>query len=308
MTSIARSSIVATLALLLGACAMQTPRHVDEPLPAPTTTVIIPTSIVEETTPEPNDDLNAVAWQQTSVEAKLLSEQAYRAATDHLDAALRDKSWDALKKEDRLTPIKGLPPAIVLDVDETVLDNSPYQARLIRDGRAYDDATWADWVREEAARAIPGAVAFTRAAAAKGIRVIYLSNRPQDLNNETIDNLRKLGFPIADKDVFLGLGTVVPGCEQQSASDKTCRRQLVSRKYRVLMQVGDQLVDFIGVTTNTLDVRAAAVEPYLGWIGERWFVLPNPTYGMWEPALFNNDWKQPANVRRAMKIKALRMH
>ncbi|MEO8742843.1 MAG: HAD family acid phosphatase, partial [Lysobacteraceae bacterium] len=179
---------------------------------------------------------------------------------------------------------------------------------LIRDGRAYDDATWADWVREETARAIPGAVAFTKAAAAKGIRVIYLSNRPQDLNDATIDNLRKLGFPIADNAVFLGLGMVVQGCEQQSASDKTCRRRLVSRNYRVLMQVGDQLVDFIGVTTNSLAERASIVEPYLGWIGERWFILPNPTYGMWEPALFNNDWRQPANVRRAMKIKALRMN
>ena len=307
MTSTARSSIVITLALLLGACATPTPRTAAAALPtsASASAVATPAPILKQTTPAPDDNLNAVVWQQTSVEAKLLSEQAYRDATDRLDAALRDKGWDALTKEERTTPIKGLPPVVVLDVDETVLDNSPYQARLIRDGRAYDDASWADWAHEEAARAIPGALDFAKAAAAKGIRVIYISNRAQDLNDATLDNLRKLGFPIADKDVFLGLGTYVKDCEQ-NGSEKTCRRELVGSKYRVLMQFGDQVGDFAGVIANTPEGRVAAMQPYLGWIGERWFVLPNPTYGSWEPALFNNDWTQPDEVRRAMKIKALR--
>ena len=74
-------------------------------------------------------------------------------------------------KADRVAPITGLPPAVVLDIDETVLDNSPYQARLIRDGKAYDDASWAAWCKEERARALPGAVAFTQFAAAHGIAV-----------------------------------------------------------------------------------------------------------------------------------------
>ena len=236
----------------------------------------------------------------------MLYEQAYRAATDRLAAALHDKHWDALPKSDRTNDYAKLKPAVVLDVDETVLDNSPYQARLIRDDRSYDDATWAVWVHERAARALPGALAFTKAAAAKGIRVIYLSNRVQALNADTLANLRTLGFPVADDGAVLPLGMAVPGCEQHG-SDKSCRRRLVGRRYRVLMQFGDQLGDFVQPSANTLEARAAAVAPYAGWIGERWFVLPNPTYGSWESALFGNDWKLPAGERRRLKIQALRV-
>jgi acid phosphatase len=288
--------MIALIAIAIVGCAAQAPR------PAVAVAAATPAPVV---TTAANDNLNAVVWQQTSIEARLISEQAYRNAADRLDTALDDKQWDALPKDERITPIKGLPPAVVLDVDETVLDNSPYQARLIRDGKEYNEATWADWVHEEAAGAIPGALTFAKVAAGKGIRVIYLSNRSQDLNEATLDNLRKLGFPIADTDVFLGLGTYVQDCEQ-NGTEKTCRRQLVGRNYRVLMQFGDQIGDFVGVLANTPEGRSAAMQPYLGWIGERWFVLPNPTYGAWEPALFNNDWTQPAGVRRQQKIDALR--
>src|SRR5699024_4039422 len=109
-----------------------------------------------------------------------------------LPEALADPAWDALAAEDRPegSDPRGLPPAVVLDIDETVLDNSPYQARLIRDNARYDDVTWAEWVREEAARPLPGALAFTRAAAARGITVIYLSNRDHALDEATLANLR----------------------------------------------------------------------------------------------------------------------
>ena len=63
----------------------------------------------------------------------------------------------------------------------------------------------------------------------------------------------------------------------------------------------------VAANANTPDGRRAAIEPYLGWIGERWFVLPNPTYGAWEPALFNNDWARPAAERRKAKMDALRV-
>lgn len=292
------------MTLALGGCAAQSPRaSIAKAVPI-NTSAHVP---ISANAPVPNDNLNAVVWQQTSVEASLLAEQVYRDATDRLDAARKDANWDALPKEERITPIKGLPPAVVLDVDETVLDNSPYQARLIRDGKDYDDASWADWAHEEAASAIPGALAFAQAAAKRGIRVFYLSNRAQDLGDATLDNLRKLGFPVADHDVFLGLGTFVPECEQ-NGSEKTCRRQLVGRKYRVLMQFGDQIGDFVGVIANTPQGRIEAMKPYADWIGERWFVLPNATYGSWQPALFNNDWTLPANARRQKEMDALRVH
>lgn len=252
-----------------------------------------------------DDNLNAVVWTQTAIEHDLIYIQTFRDAQSRLLAALHDPQWDALTKDDRTTPFTGLPPAVVLDIDETALDNSPYQARLVKSGGQYDEASWAAWCKEERARAMPGALAFTRYAAGHGIAVIYLSNRAQDLDTATLANLRKLGFPVSGPEAFLGLGTVLPGCEQVG-TEKGCRRQLVGRKYRVLMQFGDQLGDFVDVVANTEAGRKQAIAGYMDWVGTRWFVLPNPTYGSWEPALFNNDWSAPPALRRQQKLDALR--
>jgi acid phosphatase len=136
--------------------------------------------------------------------------------------------------------------------------------------------------------------------------VFYLSNRAQDLNAATLDNLRAEGFPLAtDETVFLGLGTVVDGCEQ-IGSEKGCRRELVGRRHRVLLQLGDQLGDFVDVLANTPQGRRDALVGYADWIGQRWFVLPNPSYGSWEPALFNNEWSKPESVRRSEKLEHFR--
>ncbi|MEY2169256.1 MULTISPECIES: 5'-nucleotidase, lipoprotein e(P4) family [unclassified Rhodanobacter] len=287
---------LATFTLLAGCAA--TPPH---PATAPAAAAAAATSATA------NDNLNAVVWAQTAIEHDLIYIQTFRNAQSRLLTALHDPQWDALAKEDRTMPIAGLPPAVVLDIDETVLDNSPYQARLVKSGGQYDEASWAAWCKEERARAMPGALAFTRYAAEHGIAVIYLSNRAQDLDTATLANLRKLGFPVSGPEAFLGLGTVLPGCEQVG-TEKGCRRQLVSRKYRVLMQFGDQLGDFVDVVANTEAGRKQAIAGYMDWVGTRWFVLPNPTYGSWEPALFNNDWSAPPAQRRQQKLGALRYY
>jgi acid phosphatase len=281
--------------VLLAGCAATSPR---QPEAAAATATAAPVAA--------NDNLNAVAWTQTAIEHDLIYLQTYRDAEADLLAALKDPNRDALAKDDRVAPLDGLKPAVVLDIDETVLDNSPYQARLVRSGGEYNEADWAAWCREEAARALPGAVEFTQFAASHGIAVIYISNRARDLDQVTLANLRKAGLPVSGPGAFLGLGTVVDGCEQVG-TEKGCRRQLVSRKYRVLMQFGDQLGDFVTVRANTAEGRRRAVAPYLGWIGTRWFVLPNPTYGAWEPALFDNDWAAPPEERRRRKIETLRV-
>lgn len=300
------ASIVATM-LVISACHPTAQR--------PDNTASVSPSSAQRVTPDssapplPDDNLNAVAWTQTAIEHDLIYRQAYRMASDELVQALSDPTWEALPSGERKTPmIDPGKTAVIVDIDETVLDNSPYQARLVVNGESYDENTWAAWCREENAAAIPGALAFTRLAASKGVTVFYLSNRANELGATTLENLRKLDFPIAaDEDVFLGLGTVVPGCTPKG-SDKGCRRELISRKYRVLLQVGDQLGDFVDVATNTVRGREQAIAPYLDWIGQRWFVLPNPTYGHWEPALFNNNWKLPPAERRRAKRAALRTH
>ena len=268
------------------------------PPPSPTTVAAAPASATAD------DNLNAVLWVQASAEYRALSEQTFRAAADHLDAALKEKHWDALVTAERGNAPTGLAPAVIMDVDETVLDNSPYQARLVRDGKEFDDLSWDAWVAEKKAKPLPGVVDFAKAASAKGVTIVYLSNRAQHLQAATLANLRSAGLPVADDSVFLGLGTFVQGCEQ-NGSEKACRRQLAGRKYRVLMQFGDQLGDFVQVIANTPDGRAQLGDEYADWFGERWWMLPNPTYGSWEPAMFNNDFSQPREARRAAKRQAL---
>jgi acid phosphatase len=255
--------------------------------------------------PEADDNLNAVLWTQRAVEHDLVVREIFRAAEEGLLRALADPEWDALPRGEREGGFAGLPPAVIVDVDETMLDNSPYQAQLVRAGREYDEFSWAQWCRKEEAAALPGALEFARFAAEHGVTVFYLSNRARDLGAATLANLRKAGFPVAGEDVFLGLGTILPGCEMVG-TDKGCRRRLIARGHRVLMQLGDQVGDFVDVVSNTPEGREGEVQPYAGWIGERWWVLPNPTYGSWEPAVFRNDWSQAQERRRQAKIDALR--
>jgi acid phosphatase len=275
---------------LLAACAAHPQRHAAQPAAA-----------------AGNDNLNAVAWTQTAIEHDLIYREVYRHAGEKLLAALADRDWDALPRDDRrAAAVRDLAPAVIVDIDETVLDNSPYQARLVRDNAAYDKATWAAWCRERAAKPLPGALEFAQLATRHGVTVFYISNRAQDLDAPTLANLRSAGFPVAqDTPVFLGLGAAVEGCTQVG-SHKGCRRQQVGRTHRVLLQVGDQLGDFLDIGTNTVAGREAALAPYRDWIGERWFVLPNPTYGSWEPALFGNDWSLPADRRQQEKLQSLR--
>ena len=284
----------ALAASLLAAC-----QPVRDDAPATTPVATAPAASVAA-----DDNLNAVLWVQRSAEYRAAAAQTYRAAADHLDAALKQADWDALVPEERGNAAKGLKPAVILDIDETVLDNSPYQARLVRDGAEYSDPVWDAWVEERKAKAVPGVVEFARAANARGITLLYISNRAVHLKDATLANLRSEGLPVADDSVFLGLGTVVDGCEQDG-SEKDCRRQLAGRRYRVLMQFGDQLGDFVRIYDNTPAGRQALLDRYDGWFGERWWMLPNPTYGSWEPALFDNDWRQPREARRAAKRAAL---
>ena len=287
------------LALVLAGCGGMATRDAAAPSPAPA-----PPAAVAPAGPAANDNLNAVAWVQTTQEYRMAAIQAWRAGAAQLDTALATPGWDALVPADRVNPPDGLPPAVIVDIDETVLDNSPYQARLVRDGGSYDEVTWDAWVREERAPAIPGALEFARAAAARGITLFYVSNRAVPLEEATLRTLRALGFPRERPEQFLGLGFHVDGCEQHG-SEKTCRRRHVGRTHRVLMQFGDQIGDMATVVANTREGRDAAIAPHLDWIGRRWFMLPNPTYGSWEPALFDNAWSLPAETRRQRKLDAL---
>ncbi|MEN5210003.1 HAD family acid phosphatase [Stenotrophomonas terrae] len=289
-------TLLASAVLSLAACSSTAP--LSRVSPAPADALVAPANA-------PNDNLNAVLWVQRSQEYRASALQTWKLAGAQLDAALADGSWTALLPEEGGNHQSAkLKPAVVVDVDETVLDNSPYQARLVRDGTSYNDATWEAWVDERKAQPVPGAVQFAQAAAAKGVTMIYISNRTAAMKDATIANLRQVGFPVADDSVYLGLGTPVPGCTEHG-SEKGCRRQLVAQQYRVLMQVGDQFTDFLQVEDNSLAARDLLLDKYQGWIGSRWWILSNPTYGGWEGAAINNAWSLPADLRNGAKREAL---
>lgn len=290
-------------AALLAACA-QTPVAPTAPTTAPDSAVVPLAVAVPTPRNYAADNLNATAWVQTSIAHDAIFKQTYRAATRQLPQALADPDWRALVPAEHGSET-GQPPAVILDIDETVLDNSPYQARLIRTGDSYDSATWAQWVREQAARPLPGAVAFTRFAADHGVRVFYISNRDQALDKATLANLKAAGFPVFGPDAFLGLGTQIAGCQQVGHS-KTCRRQKVGDDYRVLMLFGDQIGDFMTLDADTALARDRAVAPFMRRFGRQWFMLPNPTYGSWRSALFQEGSKS-AQQQHQDTLDALRV-
>ncbi len=248
-----------------------------------------------------NENLHAVLWTQTAAEYRALTLQTYAAAWSALARAVAEPSWTADPEQLRAGGYESLPPAVVLDVDETVLDNSAYQARLVRDNGEYARESWKAWVEEEAATPVPGALEFVRAADSLGVLVVYLTNRRADEEDATRGNLAALGFPLAAKfDAVLTRGEIEEG------SDKGPRRAAVAERFRVLAYLGDNLGDFVSDAV-TVEARAAAAVPYAAWWGERWFMFPNPQYGGWESALFGGDYSLSREERLRRKAAALRV-
>lgn len=222
------------------------------------------------------ESLLAVLFTQTSAEMKATQLQTFQTATNLLDDALKDSSWTAIPNS---SP-KDKPPAIILDVDETVLDNSFYNARNIIDETNYPE-NWSDWVFEENAKKIPGSLEFLKIAQSYGIKIFYVTNRAAEYETATRNNLKKLNYPFDDdEDVLLMKG------EKGWESSKESRRNLIAKNYRVLMIFGDNFIDFVEVSATSAKQRKNRVEEYSDYWGEKWFMLPNPVYGYWERSLY----------------------
>lgn len=254
--------------------------------------------------PPANDQLDAVLWTQTSIEHELIYRQIFASATRQLDTALADPTWDALALPPR--DLAGLPPAVVVDIDETVLDNVPLNARDILTNQVYSYDRWNTWVDQAKAQALPGAVEFLQAADKKGITVYYITNREHSQVQATVNNLRLRGFPVAHNEQVLAASTPTGGCEQ-AGYGKNCRRQWVASHARVLMLAGDSFGDFVQAEHNTLADQRKAAAPYLAWLGQRWFLLPNPTYGNWYSAPYGDQEKLPFERKRQLKQQALHL-
>lgn len=248
-----------------------------------------------------DDNLNATLWAQTSAEYAASALQAYVLADIMLQRGLEDPGWSASLEQRRQEGFGDLPPAVILDVDETVLDNSAYQARLIRDGEQFETPSWHAWVREEKALPVPGALEFTRAAADKGVTVFYVTNRRHEVEAATRANLDALGFPLLEgRDVLLTRDE-----RAQWGSDKGTRRSQVAADFRILLLVGDNLGDFVSGIDVGVSERSSVVERHAEMWGRCWIVLPNPQYGSWDGALIDYQYGLPLHEKRRLKREAL---
>lgn len=228
----------------------------------------------------------AALWQQRSAEYKALCFQAYNVAKDRLDSYLPQ----AVNNN----------PAVITDIDETVLDNSPYTVHQASKGTLYSDSSWMVWTAKADCDTVPGALSFLQYASSRGVQIFYITNRLNAEKKVTIANLKKWNFPNADDEHVL---------LKANTSNKDDRRNFVAKTYTVLLLLGDNLGDFESIfdhqsyeKRNTLAVDNSAK------FGNRFIVLPNPMYGEWLGALINYQYKQSKEQQDSELLKSLRTY
>ncbi len=238
----------------------------------------------------------AILWMQSSAEYRALAYQTFVLARLRLDEYQRGPGGRQTRKSQ---PSMGKP-AVIVDIDETVMDNSRYNAELVLRGLSNNSQRWREWCQRAEAGAVPGAVDFLNYAASRGVRVFYITNRRESAKPGTVLNLRKLGFPDVSEE------TVMVRSEDAPAS-KESRRQQVAARYRVVLLMGDNLNDFAdNFAGKTIVDRAAEVDRFRAEFGSKFIVLPNPVYGDWEDAFYQYKSGLKDADKRALRRAALK--
>lgn len=278
---IVRSALLAAgMALALAACAASPPPQ------APT----VP----------PHDNLNATLWMQRSVEYRASAAAAYALARQRLEQALADRTWTAAPGE-QTGNFQNLPPAVVMDLDETALDNSAYQAWMVLNNQTFDQKTWTQFVNAEISTPIEGAVDFAMYAQARGVKVFYVSNRTAEEEPATRRNMQRYGFPMDGT-----IDTVLTSRERPDwGSAKSTRRAYIAKDYRILLNIGDNFGDFSDAYRGSEAERLKVYEDNRARWGREWIMLPNPTYGSFESAPFGHNFKLSPDEQRAAKRAVL---
>ena len=225
----------------------------------------------------------ATIWFQRSPEARALYHQGFNVARAQLPALMA-------QGDER-------PKAVIVDIDETMLDNGPFEAQEVLDGRNYSDEFWQEWTLQGRAQALPGAVEFSQFCDSLGVQVFYVSNRLANELEATLCNLDSLGFAWArPENIML----------KESTSSKMARRAKVAERFEVLMLVGDNLSDFADAFEDRGDDWGLAlVERYRHEFGRRFIILPNPMYGEWERSMYGS-YSRPEAEKAAARRDALR--
>lgn len=205
-------------------------------------------------------------FHQKAAEYDALCYQAFNIAKLRIDEAVRQPH------------IKPL--AIITDIDETILDNSPYAVKSALNGKDYEEKTWMQWTELGIAKPIAGSLDFFKYAHNKGVKVFYITNRNQNERFGTLKNLKLVGFPL-DKDADLIL--------KSTTSSKETRRQTIAKEYEIVMFLGDNLSDFSDLwDKKTVKERYKSVIDTQSNFGDKFIIIPNISYGGWEDAIYGN--------------------
>jgi acid phosphatase len=251
-------------------------------------------------TPVPHDGLEANLWTQRSVEFKGNALAVFALGKLRLDQALAERTWTAAPVE-QTGDFANLPPAVVLDIDETALDNSLYQVWSMKTGNAFSLPTWNQFCNDKVSRAVPGAAEFTRYAESKGVKVFYISNRAVEVKQATRENMEKFGFAMGGKVDTL----MMQGEKPDWGSKKGTRRAVLVKDYRILLEFGDNFGDFDDRYGSSEADRLKFFEANKERWGREWLVIANPTYGSFDAAPFGFNYKAPPEDQRKAKWDVL---
>lgn len=230
-------------------------------------------SATEITNSSPNSpSLLANLWLQTSAEYRAIALQTYQTAYERVKERVISGRRNSAK-----------PFAVIMDLDETVLSNSGYQNYLQLNHERHSKELWNRWVEKgRGVTVVPGALEFIRSVRGLGVRVVFISNRPESLRRYTEKTLQHLGITEPGPDGRLQAMELL--LERRSPA-KDERREQVKHKFKVLAEVGDNLTDFSDEfnlqVSQTISSRYMRVDNHRSKWGTQWFVLPNPVYGDW---------------------------
>ena len=247
-----------------------------------------------------DDRALASSWMHNAVEYEYINKSTYTAAKTALIRALEDTSVSASLEQEETGGYENLPPAVILDLDETVINNGPFQGYMVKNKENYNPELWKKWSDLKDAKPLAGAIDFLDFAIANGVTPIYVSNRIAAEEDNTIENLKTIGISTTREQVLL------KNEHEDWTSDKRTRREHVARQYRILLLLGDDLNDFVSVKGLNTNDRNEKSLPYINNFGDKWFILPNPSYGSWEPAVYGGHYPGEYGKEHKMRVDSLK--
>ena len=237
---------------------------------------------------------------QRAVEYKANSLSAFALAKLRLEQALADKNWTGAPAE-QTGAYQDLPPAVVLDLDETLLDNSRFQAWMVLNDQTFSPPVWTKFVNAQVTEAIPGAVDFAKFAESKGVKVFYISNRTAEEEGFDTQECGAPRFPDGRQRRHIPDDQGSPGMDLGEGLAARLRRQGLSRA----AQSRRQFRRFVDSYRTSEEERLKIFEANKERWGREWIMLANPAYGSIESAPFGHDYKKSADEQRKAKRSVL---